>query len=954
MLTDNPTAPLILVVEDDNSHALLIQRSFEDVPEEYRLERVGTIRAAKAATEQNAHSLVLTDYKLPDGDGSEMVALAAGACPVIMMTSHGNEQIAVEAMKIGAQDYIVKSAEAFEALPRTVAMALKVWSLIQSRRQTDKAILRAKTDWERTFDAVPDLISIIDINHTITRVNRSMANRCGLTVEEIVGRKCYEAVHGLLDAPSCCPSVAMFLDGRMHNSEIEEKRLNGIFDVTVSPLLDEEGRVTSYVHVMRDITEHRKTEELVRQRLKLRDIAPESSIYELMQATLDTCEHLTESSIGFFHLVDDDQLNLTLQVWSTNTLAIMCSSEGQDKHYPISQAGVWVECFHTREPVIHNDYANLPNRKGMPSGHAPLIRELTVPVVVNDKVISIIGVGNKASPYTQHDIYIVKQFVTFATEVLGRKRATIALKESEIRMRTLVQTIPDLIWLKDADGVYIGCNRVFERFFGAQESDIIGKTDYDFVDRELADFFREHDRKAMAARGPISNEEWVTFADNGQRALLDTIKTPMYDSEGKLIGVLGIAHDITKRKQAEENSLEMERKFQQTQKLESLGVLSGGIAHDFNNILTVILGHCYMAREDFIPEQEYKAAFQKIETAGNRAADLCRQMLTYAGKSPMERTRVNLWLLVDEVVKMLQAAIKKNVSIELDLKRVVPEILGDTGQIQQIIMNLIINAAEAIGANNGIIRVALTRVIVEADHTARDTFGTDIPAGGYVCLEVTDTGCGMDEETQKRIFEPFFTTKFTGRGLGMSAIQGIVKSHDAILQLTSTPGVGTTFKVFFPIPAASDYSETTSTESAPSEKASGTILLVDDEQTLRVLGATLLRALGFSAICASNGLEALEMYRERGNEIDVILLDMVMPVMGGIEAYHELRKISPTVPIIICSGYGVESVEQVTNNDPNAGFVHKPYKPKELRDVIVKMMKNGQFDRCDLQVPLAS
>jgi CheY-like chemotaxis protein len=374
----------------------------------------------------------------------------------------------------------------------------------------------------------------------------------------------------------------------------------------------------------------------------------------------------------------------------------------------------------------------------------------------------------------------------------------------------------------------------------------------------------------------------------------------------------------------------------QAQKLESLGVLAGGIAHDFNNILTVILGHCYMARNDYIPEQNFIATFEQIEKAGIRAAELCRQMLTYAGKSPLVQERVNLWLLVDEVVKMLQAAITKNVTIELDLKRVVPEIMGDSGQIQQIVMNLIINAAEAIGAANGTIRVALTRVLITDDDVETDTFGTLIKAGGYICLEVADTGSGMDEETQKRIFEPFFTTKFTGRGLGMSAIHGIITSHEALLQMTSNPGDGTTFKVFFPVPQTPDYnSEETSAAAVLSNKTGGTILLVDDELTLRNVGTELLESLGFTILTAQNGKEALEIYRRQSCEIDMILLDLIMPEMGGIETYYELRKMSATLPLIICSGYGVESVEDVISNDLYAGFVQKPYKPNELRNVIM-------------------
>ena len=659
MLTEDRSAPLILVVEDDDNHADLIQLSFADKPEEYRLERVSTLLAATTAIRRSAPDLILADYRMPDGNGSELVALAAGSCPVIMMTSHGSEQIAVEAMKIGAQDYIVKSPEAFEALPHTVALALQVWSLIQSRRQADKAVLRAKRDWEQTFDAVPDLISIIDTSHTITRVNRAMADSCGLKVGEMVGRKCHEIMHGLNAPHSCCPFERMLEEGEGQTAQIDEKILNGVFDITVSPLYNSEGKVSACVHVARDIT--------------------------------------------------------------------------------------------------------------------------------------------------------------------GRKRA-------------------------------------------------------------------------------------------------------------------------------EEERTQLVQQLHQAQKLESLGVLAGGIAHDFNNILTVILGHCYMAIDDFIPEKEYKSAFRQIASAGSRAADLCRQMLTYAGKSPLVQTKILLSPLVDEVVKMLRAAIKKNVTIELDLKEDTLQIKGDSGQIQQIIMNLIINATEAIGEANGTISVVLKKTVVTPDQTATDTFGTLIHAGLYACLCVSDTGCGMDEETQKRIFEPFFSTKFTGRGLGMSAIHGIIKSHEAMLQLTSRPGIGTSFNIFFPLHEESDHVTRISAESVPSKKRSGTILIVEDEQALLLIGRVMLESMGFSTLTAENGEAALAIYRKRSDEIDLILLDLVMPVMGGIETYLELRKINRSLPIIICSGYGAESVEHITVDDPHAGFLHKPYKPSELKRVLESLVPDQENSAAGLAV----
>ena len=521
------------------------------------------------------------------------------------------------------------------------------------------------------------------------------------------------------------------------------------------------------------------------------------------------------------------------------------------------------------------------------------------------------------------------------------------LKESEIQSRNnslLLQNIlehfPGAVFWKDTHLLYLGCNTAFSDAAGlTNPNEIVGKSDYDLpLTAVEASLYQENERHIIESGEARLHTIELQYRADGQVVWFDTCKVPIRNNQGTVIGLLGTAFDITGRKQAEEERTQFEQQFHQAQKLESLGILAGGIAHDFNNILTVIIGQCYMAREDIIPEHEYIAAFQKIESAGNRAADLCRQMLTYAGKSPLVQTHVNLWLLLDEVVKMLQSGLNKNITIELDLKRVVPEIKGDSGQIQQVIMNLIINAAEAIGDKNGTITVTLTRMLVEADQEETDTFGSVIQAGGYICLEVTDDGCGMDEETQKRIFEPFYTTKVTGRGLGMSAIHGIIKAHEAILQLASTPGAGTCFKVCFPVPAAADEAETAAPAPAAAAEASGTVLLVEDEEVLRFMGEELLEAMGFITMTAPNGREALQIFRERGSGIDVILLDLIMPVMGGIAAYRELRTISPTVPIIICSGYGVDRVDDVITRDQHAGFVHKPYKPGDLRDMIVRMI----------------
>ena len=819
---------------------------------------------------------------------------------------------------------------------------------IQQRETIYQIVSRGKREWEQTFDAVPDLISIIDVNHTIIRVNKAMADRCGLGLEQFSGRKCYEVMHGMQSPPHYCPHVKNMLNEEVQAEELDEKKLNGIFNITVSPLSDAEGQVTAYVHVMRDITEQKQAEELVHQRLKLRDLAITSTMDELLQATLDACELLTNSSIGFFHLVDEEQKNVTLQAWSSNTLATMCTAKDKGHFYPISKAGLWTECFHSREPVIHNDFAALPNRKVLPAGHAPVIRQLTVPFVMNDRVVYIIGLGNKTTPYTQHDAYIVKQFVTFASEVIERKKAEVALAESEERHRKLANeqrvilntSSVGICFLKDRKVLW--ANPAFDMIVGYEVGTTHSMDTAEFYyDKETYEHIGEKGYLVIDS-GAIYSQDVMMKKKDGSVIWCNLVGQAV--NPGDLDeGSIWIYMDITERRQAEHDRQKIEQQFQQTQKLESLGVLAGGIAHDFNNILTIILGYCYMINADIELETGPKTYNNQIEKAAKRAADLCRQMLSYAGQNMMIQGNINLWLLVDENVKMLRSAIKKNIDIKLDLKHDIPEIMGDSAQMQQVVMNLIINSAEAIGDKNGTINITLKKMTIPTDRTSTDFLGDAVPAGNYACLTVADNGCGMEIEIQKRVFEPFFTTKFTGRGLGMSAVLGIIKSHNGSLQLTSTPGAGTTFTVYLPLSNFRDVVEVSPTATFDRlEKRSEIILLVDDEETLLLIGSALLKAMGFSVITASNGREALEMYREKTGEIDLILLDLIMPEMDGIEAYHLLREISPVIPIAICSGYNLQQTMEKIANDEKAAVIQKPYDPDQLRTILVKLLEKPE------------
>ncbi|RUQ31308.1 MAG: response regulator [Candidatus Competibacteraceae bacterium] len=398
--------------------------------------------------------------------------------------------------------------------------------------------------------------------------------------------------------------------------------------------------------------------------------------------------------------------------------------------------------------------------------------------------------------------------------------------------------------------------------------------------------------------------------------------------------------DITERKWAEEKRLQMERQMQQTQKLESLGVLAGGIAHDFNNLLTIILGNASLALDEMPSLSPARDSLKAIEATSLRAAELCRQMLAYSGKGRFVIENIRMNDLIGEMISLLKASISKKAILNLNLKEPLPPLRGDPSQIRQVLMNLVFNASEAIGEHGGVITISTGMMECSNEDISEIYLDDNLTEGLYVWLEVSDTGCGMDHETQRRIFEPFFTTKFTGRGLGLSAVLGIVRGHKGALKVYSEPGRGTTFKVLFPA-AESDrplVPQSSSNTQHSDWKGAGTVLLVDDEESVRNLGNRMLERLGFKVLIAVDGQQALETFRELHNEIVLVILDLTMPYMDGEETFRELRRIDQKVRVIMSSGYTESEITPRFAGKRLSGFLQKPYTldtlTQRLRDVL--------------------
>ncbi len=447
-------------------------------------------------------------------------------------------------------------------------------------------------------------------------------------------------------------------------------------------------------------------------------------------------------------------------------------------------------------------------------------------------------------------------------------------------------------------------------------------------DRSRTDAAMTH---ALAAKVPYL--EFRTVWPDGSVHWIAAKGRAFYDKgTGQASRMAGATMDITERKQAEEERHRVERKLLETQKLESLGVLAGGIAHDFNNLLTGVLGNASLARKDAPADSPMLHYLERIEKAASRAADLCKQMLAYAGKGQFVIQDLDLTALVRETTQMMMSSLSKSVTLRSNLADDLPCVNGDGTQLRQIVMNLVINASEAIGAKGGTVTITTRLTHPDRSFFADTLAAPDAPEGDYVMLEVSDTGSGMTPETRARIFDPFFTTKFTGRGLGLAAVLGIVRAHRGVLKVSSEPEKGTTFQIL--LPSTSKRAKTAPAPNGKPERwsGSGTVLMVDDEVMVRAIAQRMLISMGFRVIVAEDGLKAVERFREEGADVRVVLLDLTMPRLDGEGTFYELRKIRPDVKVLLMSGFSEQEAVGRFIGQGLAGFLQKPFTLETLRD----------------------
>jgi PAS domain S-box-containing protein len=509
-----------------------------------------------------------------------------------------------------------------------------------------------------------------------------------------------------------------------------------------------------------------------------------------------------------------------------------------------------------------------------------------------------------------------------------------ALRESESRLRTLGDNLPEGViyrYCQDANGnprfEFISAG--IERLTGVSAAEIMRNAAA--VDQTID----PEDLERLKAAAEESREQLTRFEIEVRHTHRGTGRLrwsllrsmPSRRADGATVWD-GIQLDITHRKHAEEELRVREAQLRQAQKMESIGVLAGGIAHDFNNLLTGVLGNASLALESMPARDRNRPLLESLMESAHRAADLTRQLLAYAGKGRFIIGPVNISETVREMVVLLRGSVPAIIGIDLDLQEDIAPVEADASQIQQIIMNLVLNASEAIGDLPG--QITIQTQTRSVDGAMIEQAGLDVPAGTYVCLEVQDSGSGMDEATRSRIFEPFFTTKFTGRGLGLAAVHGIVGAHKGAMLVYSHPGNGSRFTALLPaaVDAASQKSEITAR--MQDLYGQGTILVVDDEEAIRQVAKTTLERFGYQVLLARNGIEAVEVFGQVPEQITVVLLDLTMPLMSGEETLRRLRAVRPDVPVLLSSGYNqIEVIKRFTGQGL-AGFIAKPYSAATL------------------------
>ena len=770
---------------------------------------------------------------------------------------------------------------------------------ITQRKRAELALRDSEQTLRALLENVPDTILTVDREGKIIYINKTVKQT---TVDEVVGQRAYEFIQ-----PSEQSSYLEHLESVFSAGESVEFQTTSVYgdryDVRMMPFRRND-KVVAALLIATDVTEKAKAEEAIRQSQERYRTFADNII------------------AGFWH-TDAADRTIYLNPAMCKLLGIESADELEGKTY---------RDFFTEESIRTIDAEHHKRLAGISSTYeAELVGSdgIQTPVLVS------------GAPLFSADGELESYIATVA-DVSDLKSVEEALKQSEQRYSTFAENINVGFWHGTLDGATLYVNRAMVEMLELDSADELSGVAYtEFIAPEcLEDVEVEHEKRF---RGETSTYELTIVGRHGTRRNMVVTATPLMSGKEDVESVMATFADVTEAKLAEAERKNLEAKVQQAQKMESLGVLAGGIAHDFNNLLMGVLGNAGLALMELDAESGPGKRIDQIRKAAQRAAELTRQLLAYSGKGKFSVQHISISELVHEMGGLLETVISKKAKLSYEFENDIPAVEADTTQIRQVIMNLITNASDSLGEDQGEIWVKTRLLQAKSDEFLDACIGQDLPAGPYVLFEVQDSGCGMAEETIEKIFDPFFTTKFKGHGLGLAAVLGIVRSHRGAVKVSSSSGEGTTFSIYLPaVEETEPVSSTRETLSIEDWRGSGKFLVVDDEESVRDVAVGMLEKFGFEVITADGGREGVKKLLEFADELTGICLDMTMPDLSGEETYREIRRIRKDVPVLFSSGYSEQAVSAMLKDDPLTSFIQKPYGPLALVERIRDLLESSE------------
>ena len=817
-----------------------------------------------------------------------------------------------------------------------------------ARREAEEARRREHDLWERLALASPAGILVVDSEGQITFANPRVEEVFGVDREEILGRA-YNAPEWRLSHPegeSLADEEHPF--GRVMASRESVSGIRLAMDrpdgqrvqlvANGAPLMGPEG-LEGAVFVVEDVTEEvavkaelagyqrrlealveARTSELIHANDRLRREAEELAVAQRRQRVLSSAIEAVREGVAI--------TDANLEDAGPNLLYIndyLCEISG---FLPSDLAGKPLS-FLLAEGRNEEIWANL--MESLAAGE-PCRADLVNRRADGSEYV----VSNLISPVHNNQGELT-HLISIQDDITADKAAEKALRQSEERYRLLIEKMNEGFVATDEDNRVDLVNAKIVEMLGYSREELRGHYLGNFVDVENQRKLEAQEARRRA--GVAEPYELTWMSKEGKKVYTIISPTSLHDAQGHFVGSFAVMTDITERKRLEEEKRRLEGRLQKAQKMESLAMLAGGVAHDFNNLLVGMLGHAGLALMELPGDSSVRPLIGQIETAALRASELTKEMLAYSGKGKFLVESIDLSALVEEMAHLLKVSISKKAVLRFHFAEGLSPIEGDPTQIRQIVMNLITNASEALVDHSGVITLTTGEMQADRDYLASTYMDDGLEERSYVYLEVADTGLGMDAETRGKIFDPFFTTKFTGRGLGLAAVLGIVRGHQGAIRVRSDVGHGTSFKVLFP--AAVEAPRALPVRPQADEltfQGSGRVLVVDDEEMVRGVARLSLETVGYEVMTAQDGEEAVEIYREKGAEIDAVLLDMTMPRMGGEETFREIRALRPDARIILSSGFNEQDAVERFPGLGLDGFLQKPFQPQELIRVVRELL----------------